>query len=136
MKKRAVAILLMCISVVLNTLSIPVYAERYSIFEYTVSNGEVTISRVSNADEIEIPDEINGYPVTAIGNTAFMGNRVSSIKIPASVTKIGMGAFNNCANLAEVTIPDSVMEIGNNAFMNCTSLQNIILSGNMAFPLF
>lgn len=52
---------------------------------------------------MNIPSEINGTPVTTIGNAAFRDSAVTSVTIPASVTEIGANAFAGCTNLTSVT---------------------------------
>lgn len=51
---------------------------------------------------MNIPSEINGTPVTTIGNAAFRDSSVTSVTIPASVTEIGSNAFAGCTNLTSV----------------------------------
>lgn len=52
-------------------------------------------------------------------------DRLTSITIPDSVTKIERYAFYECTNLTSISIPDSVISIGNDAFWACSSLQSI-----------
>ncbi|MDY6392818.1 MAG: hypothetical protein SPL80_08295 [Bacilli bacterium] len=48
-------------------------------------------------EEFYIPAEIDGKPVTELADEAFWHNmRLSRIYIPASITSIGGGAFDNC----------------------------------------
>ncbi|MBE6624991.1 MAG: TIR domain-containing protein [Ruminococcaceae bacterium] len=100
-----------------------------SAFEYTVSNGKVTITiYVGTSANVEIPSKIEGYPVTTIGSQAFYGcTSLTSVTIPDSVTTIGNGAFWNCTSLTSVTIPDSVTSMGGGAFWGCTSLTSITI---------
>ncbi|MDD7888305.1 leucine-rich repeat domain-containing protein [Flavivirga sp. 57AJ16] len=64
--------------------------------------------------ETETHEDIT-YRVTAIGDSAFFRNALTSVTIPDSVTAIGNYAFADNA-LTSVTIPDSVTAIGNYAF--------------------
>lgn len=75
-----------------------------------------------------IPSRIDGRPVTAIGNGAFMRcEGLTSVTIPDSVTAIGALAFAGCTSLTSVTIPDSVTTIGALAFAQCSALRRVRL---------
>ena len=54
--------------------------------------------------------------VTRIGIDAFNTVDMSNINIPNSVTSIGSRAFEGCENLSSIKIPESVTVIGQNAF--------------------
>lgn len=70
-----------------------------------------------------IPAQIDGTPVVAIGERAFQNEtRVTDIVIPDSVTEIGSYAFKNCTNLTSITMGDQVTAIGGEAFYGCKSL--------------
>ena len=69
--------------------------------------------------------------VTSIGDGAFEDcSSLSSLFIPASATSIGEGAFNGCSSLSSVAIPSSVTSIGDNSFVHCSSLTTIEVSEN------
>ena len=74
----------------------------------TESDEAVVTYYAGSAAQVTIPSEIEGYPVTRIGNNV----------------------FSDCANLTEVTIPDSVTSIGDYAFAYCTSLAKIEVNSN------
>lgn len=65
------------------------------------------------------------YTVTAIGNSAFSYNNISSVEIPNTVVAIGNGAFEQCASLTTVNIPNSVVLIENCAFIMCSELSSV-----------
>ena len=72
------------------------------------------------ADSLEIPDTLDGHPVTRIGYNAFSYNTsLASVAIPNSVISIGNSAFSNCTSLTSITLPDSVTFIGDSAFNDC-----------------
>lgn len=76
----------------------------------------------------EIPYEIGGVPVTAIGNLAFENcEALASVSIPDTVTSIGRHAFAYCHSLTEITLPDSVYKIEDQAFFDCTALKKVDL---------
>jgi hypothetical protein len=70
-------------------------------------------------------------PLRYIGQWAFYRTNLASVTIPASVTSIPYGAFNECRSLASVTIPAGVTSIGDSAFGNCESLTSITISLNV-----
>ena len=76
-----------------------------------------------------IPADINGVPVTAIGDSAFRKcDALTSVTIPDSVTTIDKDAFYYCKCLNSVKIGNSVETIGNNSFRECKALTSV------AFP--
>ncbi len=70
--------------------------------------------------------------VKVIEKLAFEEN-LRSVRIPESVTKIGMVAFANCLNLKEITIPNSVTSIGDGAFQSCLALTKVKMSENITY---
>ena len=105
-------------------------AETYGDFEYDVLDDDtVEITDYNgSAKNVDIPKKIDGMSVTKIGVSAFEEcANLKSIKIPNSVTDIEQNAFSGCSNLTNVTIPDSVKTIGWFAFSHCTSLVSITI---------
>ena len=109
-------------------ISVPAYD-----FEYTESNGEITITKYIGSDsEVYVPDAINGKPVVAIGYGAFSYcSNLASLVIPDSVTSIGDEAFSNCSSLESIVIPNNLKSIGNHAFYDCLNLTAVHI-GNLA----
>ena len=84
------------------------------------------------AGDIQIPDVVSydghDYTVSGILSNAFSEcDKLTSIKLPDSITEIGDLAFNNCDNLKEIDLPDNVQSIGRAAFLGCTSLKKVHL---------
>ena len=100
--------------------------------EYEVVNGKsVTIKKYTgNATTLNIPVQIQGLPVTAIGVFAFDNSRLTSINLPSTLTSIGMYAFFGCRNLTNIIIPSSVSSIGFQAFSYC-GLTNITIPSSV-----
>ena len=97
-------------------------------FEYKTENGEVIIVgyKDKTVTHIEIPSEIDGYPVTTITNATFNGcNHLKSVIIPNSVTSMNVCTFYGCLSLKMIIIPNSVEYIGANSFRGCKSLKKI-----------
>lgn len=100
-----------------------------SEFQYTEANGQITVTGYSGtATNAIIPSEIDGKPVTSIGESAFKGSAIISLNLPSSVTSIDWFAFLDCTKLQRITIPSSVISIGYEAFKNCPSSLTIVCS--------
>lgn len=100
-----------------------------SEYEYTVNNNSATITKYNGTDTvITIPNQIDGYTVSAIGDNAFKDNTsLTVVTIPNGVTSIGSAAFRGCSNLQSVSIPSSVNSILSSAFYNCTNLTGVTI---------
>jgi BspA type Leucine rich repeat region (6 copies) len=105
------------------------YTNSYGIWSYTPNNGPVTITGITNLPVngvVVIPDTINSYPVTSIGDQAFFDlTNVTSVIIPEGVTSIGFQAFELCTGLVSIAIPGSVSQIGGSAFTYCAKLASV-----------
>ena len=101
-----------------------------SSIEYVLhedGTAEITDYKGDEADLI-VPDKIDGYVVTSIGNNAFSYcDSLISITLPESVTNIGEDAFNSCRNLRNITLPEGLISIGRWAFFCCESLTSLTL---------
>ena len=83
-----------------------------------------------------IPSQIDGAPVTKIGNGELpvfgrYNSSVTSLTIPNSVTSIGDYAFQFFSGLTSVTIPNSVTSIGTQAFQACRALTSMTIPNSV-----
>ena len=82
-----------------------------------------------------VPDTVSyggqTYDVKEIEELAFSGCKISSIKLPTTLKKIGPFAFANCQNITNIDIPDNVLEIGYDAFNCCSSLKSIKIGSSL-----
>lgn len=116
-------------------------AEMFGDYSYATNDFEVTITQyVGSGGDVVIPEVIQGKPVTGIGVGAFQNcTNLANVTIAKGVTIIGNSAFFGCARLTTAVVPDNVLFIGDAAFFNCTNLTAINLSngvtriGSLAF---
>ncbi len=96
---------------------------------YSISSGLVTITDYTgSATEVVIPSEIEGYPVTSIGESTFYEcNSLTDVIIPDSVTSIGESAFEYCTELTSITIPEGVTSIAYRTFYKCIKLSSVTI---------
>lgn len=123
-------------------------ADPAEYYTYEIQNGEATITGY-NKDllrrKVLIPEEIEGCPVTTIGDRAFydmpsgIGKEfyipdnvttfgkeafagsayLDAVRMPQKLTKMGEGVFAACLQMHFLEIPDSLTEIPDEAFVNC-----------------
>ncbi len=111
-------------------------------FKYdSEENGYICVGQNVNylkksLDDLVIPQTYEGKPVVAIGDYAFAAkSSIDSVTIPASVIKIGEGAFSSCyyedknhnmyIKRIKFERKSQLKYIGDKAFYNCVRLQKI-----------
>lgn len=106
-----------------------VFAEESHNFTYTIINGEATVTGFMGAPVyLEIPDTIEGSPVTEIRDNAFFRCKsLRQISLPEGITEIGHHTFYECSSLESIVLPATLTEIGMGAFSGCTSLSAVSL---------
>lgn len=93
-------------------------------------NGSVTLDEYLNNDVsyVVIPEELDGYRVTEIGERAFESQKsILGMLFPDSITKIADKAFFGCRNLKAICFGKGIKWIGNEAFAECHSLEYLKL---------
>lgn len=101
-------------------------------WRYEINNGSVTIYKyLGSGSEVTIPDQIDGYPVTQLVNSAFSSNNnITKVIFPDTITKIGQCCFSYCRNLeGPLVLPKNLTSLGKGAFEFCSSL-----SGDLVIP--
>lgn len=90
---------------------------------------EIIITEVKTTQKnVFLPDEIDGYPISDIGDSAFENNdSIEHVTLPKQLKNIGKNAFKNCKNLKTIDITASVNLIEDSSFINCTSLKEVSL---------
>lgn len=151
MKKRFVS-LLVALSITLTFLPMEAVAATKITkgnLKYIVNadGKSVTVSGTSeNPTQLTIGSSIsdgNGksYTVTKIGMGAFnnVRNTLTEVTLPPTLDEIEDSAFFKCSSLTEITIPEGVTKIGTNAFYGCSQLTSITIPSTIknmdaAFP--
>ena len=90
---------------------------------FVIENGVLTDYR-GYETEIAIP-----AGVTSIGESAFEGKDIESVKVPDGVTALGYRAFYHCTKLKSVELPKTLQTIASYAFRSCENLESITVSG-------
>lgn len=106
-------------------------------FEYTANDDGTTCTIVgykgTQEGNLIIPDEIDGYIVRIIGNSAFaFCNQFSgNLYLPDTIEQIGTGAFAHCNGLkGDIVLPESLLVIENGAFIGCDGFNGSIIFNN------
>ena len=77
-------------------------------------------------------NEFPAYSFYLFSWTATGKKTLTSIKLPNSITSIGINAFSDCMNLTEnLIIPPKVTKIENGAFFGCKSLTGSLIIPNL-----
>lgn len=119
-----------------------VYTEETAYYSKTA--GIKIVRYTGNSKNVVVPGEIDGKPVTCIGEDSFayyepkypdkywnspFADQIESIELPDTVEVIEDWAFKKCKNLMNINIPDSVRAIRGTPFEGCKSLKEITLPG-------
>lgn len=105
-----------------------------NMFAYSENDdGTITITGGTIVTpKLEIPAEIDGKKVSAIGNSAFLFQSfITDLVIPEGVKSLDWYCFNTCENLETVTLPDSLEFIDSWAFERCSKLKTINVPANV-----
>ncbi|MDE6775711.1 MAG: leucine-rich repeat protein, partial [Ruminococcus sp.] len=143
-KRILAAALALCLAVPMTTVipeictsadDVVVSNVRFSdIYQYKDCGDHIEIMATSTTAEgtVEVPAEIDGLPVTVIGEHGLAGlSKVTSIKLPDTITTIGKQAFVYNTALESINIPENVRIIPDEAFMNCMSLGNVTIPNSV-----
>ncbi|MBE6786728.1 MAG: leucine-rich repeat domain-containing protein [Ruminococcaceae bacterium] len=102
--------------------------ENYSDdgFCYLVQNEEAIITGVYyDFETLEIPEELGGYPVTAI--VSLNGGTYKEVIIPDCVTKLSDGMFQDNESVEKITVGTGVEALNNKIFQDACALKEIVV---------
>lgn len=126
---------------------------KITSFYYKKTDRGVCILRCRSLDsQVEIPEELDGAPVTELGSYAFSevcrnpetgvwdggkepedlpglwGNRLTGVSLPPTIRKIGRYAFYNCEQLENLACSTTTLDWGAGAFTGCRGIKELELS--------
>lgn len=99
-------------------------------FEYQLEDGKskshipkgdgicITAYNGFDCKSVIIPSEIDGLPVTSIGENVFQNTNISKVILPGSLKAILYSAFYGCSELTHIDFPDGLEYLGSRCFKN------------------
>lgn len=117
------------IYIVVGGLRENVYGENLFGYEWIpeLENKIELTAYYGEATKVEIPSQVDGYPIVKIGN-AFENNvSIEEIYMPDSVENIAGYAFQGCTNLKKVRFSQNLKHLGIYSFAKCENLKEVIL---------
>lgn len=82
--------------------------------------------RVKGISSLALPNSLR-----EVGFESFAYLDLVSLDIPGTLETIGVGAFSEMGNLANLKLNEGIKTIGNMAFQSCTSLLNVIIPNSV-----
>lgn len=111
------------------TCSVTVYPKPPAEFTYEHNLVGITITGYTgSAAEVTVPGEIEGKPVTRIGDNAFSEKTgITRVVLPGSIRSIEFKAFSGCSSLVSINLPEGLLTLVGRAFWGCGQLSGITL---------
>ena len=128
MKKR----IWICLTMALCLLTLLAGGTAEELFE--LEDAGTLVSYNGNGAEVEVPAEVNGEAVRALGEGLFYGHEeITFLAIPEGVISIDMGATSRMKGLKEVVLPESLCEILESGFYDCEMLEKITFPADLLY---
>ena len=103
------------------------YTDAQGVTYQNGDDGNLVVAKYDGTcKKIIIPETVNGYKVTKIGDNAFKESMIESISLPSTITEIGNSAFYKCYSLTTVSLNEGITSIGDEAFYQCYIEQLVI----------
>lgn len=100
------------------------YPQGKTSTSYTIPDG-IKIIQGSAMHFCPVETVILPKSLTTIGDWAFYAARITSIRLPDSVSSIGRNAFTNCDQLVEITVPKAVANLRQDVFGSCEKMEHL-----------
>ncbi len=125
MERRLRTEFLVSVLLILLCCSVRVQAREEILYDADAS-GNACITYVPESwTDVEIPERIDGHPVTALSEGLFAGrNKLTRVVLPDTVKIVPERCFADCVRLQEVTFGAGTEEIGREAFASCRLLRS------------
>ncbi|MDE7406666.1 MAG: leucine-rich repeat domain-containing protein [Clostridiales bacterium] len=107
----------------------PVPATQGLAYDFDSIGQVYTLTGLGEATDTDIiiPDTYEGYPVKYIGQSAFEGTAITSVKFGKNVLTVETSAFKDCTKLKNVDINLRCNTFFYSCFAGCTALERIEL---------
>lgn len=130
----------------LSIISLLIFFTVFKSQQITVNNinyqitddNKAIVTKGNYGGNIVIPDKINFqnkiFIVETLGYDSFMGStQLLSVKLPETIKKIDIRAFEECINLTSINLPKSLQRIETAVFFKCHQLKKIAIPENIKF---
>ena len=122
-------------TLVMGMSAVSVSAETRDEYEYTVENGNATITKYNgNLENVTIPAKIDGYNVKTVAFDAFMNDNSKNIKnvvVSEGIEYVGNWLFTYSKSLETITFPSTITSFATDwFFIGSPELKEIKFSGD------
>ncbi len=91
---------------------------------YTRQNGHIKIDQIKEPEPVvEVPDTIDGYPVTELGAYVLAESNVEELYLPPQLQKIGAYAFYRCEKLRKLSCYSRTLDLGTGLFAGAGNVE-------------
>lgn len=88
--------------------------------QYNIENNEAILLSCEDLEgEVYVPEMVEAATVTSADPYAFSRKKITHLKLPRHLKKIGRYAFYRCFALKKLCFSDALMDIGAGAFTGC-----------------
>ncbi|MBO6092806.1 MAG: leucine-rich repeat protein [Oscillospiraceae bacterium] len=119
MKKLFSILLILSMITVFPVAGLADYGDGLDDYLYSTGSNGVTLTKYFGEGEttLVLPTEVDGLPVTRIGEKCFEDHdEIESVVLPETLKVIGYRAFYGCSKLSDMNVPDSLEQTGGWAF--------------------
>lgn len=127
MKKVLSFCLAMCITLSLSVgIVLADVIEEYAAMDFRYNSDGVITDYYGDSEDVTVPAELDGTPITAIGDYAFVERNISAVYIEEGIETIGTSAFAG-TDIEYILLPESITYISEDAFADCENLIHVCI---------